>query len=63
MLLFMVQGVAVAHGVVAIRSAHVGWLVAMYLMLLVLMPMSLYAIALTGFFDHWMDYRKRAQRV
>ena len=63
MLLFMVQGVAVAHGVVAIRSAHVGWLVAMYLMLLVLMPMSLYAIALTGFFDHWLDYRKRAQRV
>jgi hypothetical protein len=62
LLLFMVQGVAVVHGIVAIRAAHRGWLAAMYLLLFILMPMSLFAIALTGFFDHWLDYRKRAQR-
>ena len=51
-----------SHGIVAIRAAHRGWLAAMYILLFVLMPMSLFAIALTGFFDHWLDYRKRAQR-
>jgi hypothetical protein len=61
MLVFLLQGVAVAHGLVALRDAHRGWLIGMYVVMFVLTPMSLLIIALTGFFDTWLDYRRRAQ--
>ena len=61
MLVFLLQGIAVAHGMVATRDAHRGWLIGMYVILFVLTPMSLLVMALTGFFDTWLDYRRRAQ--
>ncbi|PKM42345.1 MAG: hypothetical protein CVV05_18710 [Gammaproteobacteria bacterium HGW-Gammaproteobacteria-1] len=59
LLLSMVQGVAVVHGVVAGTGAKRGWLVAMYVMLLLPMvttPTAL-TLAVAGMVDNWMDFR------
>ncbi|MEM7407041.1 MAG: DUF2232 domain-containing protein [Pseudomonadota bacterium] len=60
LLMFLFQGLAVAHGMVHQRGASRSWLIGMYILLFILMPMSLMVIALTGFIDHWLDYRRRA---
>jgi len=61
LLLHLLQGVALVHGLVARTGANVGWLVAMYVMLL--LPMVMTQIALTlavaGMVDNWMDFRTR----
>jgi hypothetical protein len=59
LLLSMMQGVAVVHGVVAGTGARKGWLVAMYVMLLLPMvttPTAL-TLAVAGMVDNWMDFR------
>lgn len=59
LLLSMLQGVAVVHGVVAGTGAKRGWLVAMYVMLLLPMvttPTAL-TLAVAGMVDNWMDFR------
>ncbi|WP_127476224.1 hypothetical protein [Sulfurivermis fontis] len=61
LLLHLLQGVALVHGLVARTGANVGWLVAMYVLLL--LPMVMTQIALTlavaGMVDNWMDFRTR----
>ena len=59
LLLFAVQGVAVAHALVKLRNAHSAWLAAIYIVPFVI-PMAILAIAFAGYLDHWFDYRKRA---
>lgn len=59
LLLCMLQGVAVVHGVVAGTGARKGWLAAMYVMLLLPMvttPTAL-TLAVAGMVDNWMDFR------
>ena len=63
LVLFNFQGIAVAHGLVAIRKAPRSWLVAFYafyLFGLLVVPFSPILLALTGFADTWFDYRRRA---
>ena len=60
--LYMIQGVAIAHSIVAQMNASAGWLVTMYLALWLLKPLSLVCLALAGFSDTWLDYRSRWQR-
>lgn len=61
LLLHLLQGMALVHGLVARSGANVGWLVAMYVLLL--LPMVTTQIALTlavaGMVDNWMDFRTR----
>ncbi|MEW6646259.1 MAG: hypothetical protein AB1450_03545 [Pseudomonadota bacterium] len=64
LLLHLLQGVALVHALVARSRANVGWLVAMYVLLL--LPMVTTQLALTlavaGMVDNWMDFRTRVGR-
>ena len=56
--LFVFQGLAVVHALVAQTGAWGGWLIIMYVMA-VLVPQMTLILATTGFFDTWFDFRKR----
>ena len=58
--LFIFQGLAVAHALVAQTGAWSGWLLVMYV-LLVLAPQMLLILATAGFLDTWFDFRKRVR--
>ena len=57
-----IQGVATVHGLVGLRGRGRGWLVAMYLSLLLVTPAAVLALSVTGFSDAWLDYRTRFDR-
>jgi hypothetical protein len=59
--LHLLQGIAVVHGLVARSGANVGWLVAMYVLLLLPMVTTQTALtlAVAGMVDNWMDFRTR----
>ena len=59
MLLF--AGLAVAHGVVHERGMSTGWLVAMYLLLVVPPNLFLPLLMALGLLDGWFDFRARAR--
>lgn len=61
LLLQMLQGLALVHALVARSGAHVGWLVVLYVLLLLPMvttPTAL-TLAVAGMVDNWMDFRAR----
>ncbi|MGF1612910.1 MAG: hypothetical protein ACFCVA_03100 [Gammaproteobacteria bacterium] len=58
--LYMLQGLAVVHSVVNTRGASLGWLVGLYVLLVLLPPQVILLLALTGFIDVWMKFRARA---
>jgi uncharacterized protein YybS (DUF2232 family) len=55
--LYLLQGLAVAHGVVGLMKANVGWLVALYVLMMV--PQVAILVIVTGLFDSWLDIRAR----
>ncbi len=57
MLLFLVHGLAVVHGLVARVGASVGWLVATYLLLLLALPQTAVTLAVFGLVDNWFGFR------
>lgn len=59
--LFLFQGLALAHGVIAQVGAHSGWLFGLYVLLLVL-PQTLLLLSAAGFVDNWFDFRARLRR-
>ena len=61
LLLLMVHGLAIVHGIVKLLEAARGWLVLLYLVLLVT-PLSSFlvlALAMAGLSDSWVGYRQR----
>ena len=54
-----IQGIATVHGLVGLRGGGRGWLVAMYLSLLLVTPAAVLALSVAGFSDAWLDYRAR----
>ncbi len=60
--LYMLQGLALAHALVRTRGASVGWLVALYLALVFLWPYAMLAVATAGLADAWMDFRSQSAR-
>lgn len=60
--LYLVQGVAVVHAVVAIKKMHMAWLVGMYVLILFALPQLTLVLAALGFADTWMDFRHRLER-
>lgn len=56
-MLHVLQGIAVVHGLVGRTGSSVGWLVGMYVLLLVAMPQAVITLALAGFADSWFDFR------
>lgn len=57
---FVLQGLAVLHGVAALRSWPSGALIAVYLLLMIGMGFTAPALAATGLADTWIDFRGRA---
>ena len=57
MVLFLMQGLSVAHGLIALTGAGPGWLFGLYFLLIVGMPHSVTAIAVAGYADGWLDLR------
>ncbi|HEY0634080.1 MAG TPA: hypothetical protein VGE00_01760 [Gammaproteobacteria bacterium] len=56
-MLYMMQGIAVSHALVANAGANAGWLVALYLLLLFALPQTALTLAVAGFVDNWFDFR------
>ncbi len=57
--LYVIQGIAVAHALVKHRSASSGWLVFMYVLVVLMPPLAMIVLSVTGFSDTWLDYRAR----
>ncbi len=57
--LWLLQGLAVIHQVHAARKASAGWLVALYLSMVFLMPHAELLVACMGLVDIWADIRAR----
>ena len=57
-----IQGIALVHGLVALRGAARGWIVAMYASLVLVTPAAVLALSVAGFSDAWLDYRTRFAR-
>ena len=57
-----IQGIALVHGLVALRGGARGWIVAMYASLLLVTPAAVLALSVAGLSDAWLDYRTRFDR-
>jgi len=57
--IFLFQGLAIAHALVKAQSLNSAWLVAMYFMLLFGLPYSPVLLALLGLADNWLDLRSK----
>lgn len=57
--LFFLQGMAIVHGLAHAYSAHRGWLIGFYGLLLLVMPYAEILVAGFGFLDNWVDLRAR----
>lgn len=60
---YLFQGLAVAHGVVANRGMGAAWLAGLYILGVVALPQMVLALALLGVADAWADFRTRAQQA
>jgi hypothetical protein len=60
--LVFLQGLAVVHGIRQSLGASVGWLVGLYVLLVVAMPYAEVLIAGLGLADLWLDVRDRVAR-
>jgi hypothetical protein len=60
--LWLFQGLAVVHQIRSERGASVGWLVALYLSMVFLMPHAQMLVACVGLVDIWTDIRARLGR-
>lgn len=57
--IYVFQGLAVAHGIVAGRDASRRWLVGLYVLLALLPPHLMVLLAGVGFVDTWVNFRAR----
>ena len=56
-MLFMIQGLSISHSLVANAGANRAWLVILYV-LTALRPEAALTLAVAGFADNWLDFRK-----
>lgn len=59
MILYLLQGLAVSHGIVAERGLSANWLVGLYLLLLLIPGITASSLVVTGVMDTWFDFRAR----
>jgi len=56
---FLIQGLAMVHGVVQISGAHQGWLIGLYVLMILALPQLLMVLAMVGLLDVFLDFRAR----
>ncbi len=59
---YLLQGVAIIHGVVAERKMSVGWLIGLYFLMVFALPQVAALLMLLGLGDTWLDIRRRLSR-
>ena len=57
--LYSFQGIAIAHSAVAQLGASVGWLILLYILLIIAVEYVSVFLAITGFLDSWLKVRTR----
>lgn len=57
--MYTLHGLALVHGVVAIKGAHSGWLIGLYVAMLFALPQVALVLSAAGFADSWLDVRSR----
>ncbi len=57
--LFVLQGIAIAHALVKHHRASSGWIFGMYIMVVLAPPLAMILLSVTGFSDTWLNYRGR----
>ncbi len=57
--IFMLQGVALAHGIVKQREMKPFWLVALYVLLFILLAQMIVLLAAFGIIDNFVDFRRK----
>ncbi len=57
--LYVLQGLALIHAVVARRGLHFSWLVVLYLVMVFVLPQLMALVAVLGLIDTWADFRRR----
>lgn len=57
--IYMVQGLALIHGIIAGKGINKGWLLGFYIMMFLLPHLVLMPLAVFGLTDAWIDFRKR----
>ncbi len=60
--LFLLQGLAVAHRIVAVSGMSIGWLAALYLLLFFAVPHAALIVIFTGLLDVFVDFRGRLKQ-
>jgi uncharacterized protein YybS (DUF2232 family) len=61
LMMYMLQGLAVIHAVVAKRGASNAWLVATYVLLAIALPQVAMLLAIAGLMDTWLNLRREAR--
>ena len=56
---YLIQGMALIHGIIAIKGLNKSWLLGFYLMMFLLPHLVLMPMAVFGLTDAWIDFRKR----
>lgn len=59
MSLYVLQGLALIHAIVARRQLHKAWLIVLYLVMLFVLPQLMALVAVLGLVDTWADFRRR----
>jgi len=62
LVVYLLQGLALVHAVVHNRRAHRGWLIGLYVVLLMAALQVMPLLALLGWMDAWIDFRTRVGR-
>jgi hypothetical protein len=58
LVLFAFQGIAVVHALVRERQKSTGWLVAMYALLVIMLPQMASLLATLGITEQWINFRR-----
>lgn len=61
-LLYFFQGMAVIHGLIGVTGLSIGWLVSLYLLLIIMPNYASPVISGLGLVDTWFDFRRRVPR-
>ena len=55
---FTLQGLSVVHAIVKQQQKHKFWLIAVYVLLVVMMPQMVVLLATVGVLEQWMNFRR-----
>ena len=61
MVVFLIQGISVAHALVKEFGASSAWLVGLYLLLIFVAPQGATVVSVAGYADGWVDFRARVR--